>query len=118
MMKDEYSEKIAERRMFDSVKSWAAILGPILGIAFGVGIYKASTQGKLDEIPRLDARISAEETRIIALEKDSSDVKSDTAVATARFTEQISAINNRMSRMEDLLEKTFYAVNEKDAKRR
>lgn len=104
-------EKIAERRLIDSVKTWAAILGPVLGIAFGVGIYKASTQGQLEKIPVIEARVTT-------LEKNQDDGKAQVEVVTTRFTEQISSINNRMSRMEDLLEKTFYAVNEKDSKHR
>lgn len=106
-------EQLMERRLTDKVKTWTAILGPILGIAFGVGIYKASTQGKLEEIPKLEIRVTA-------LEKDANDGRAQVEVVTTRFTEQISSINNRMGRMEDLLEKTFYSVSEipKESKRK
>jgi hypothetical protein len=112
-------EQMIDRRLTDMVKTWAAVLGPFIGVAFGAGIYKSSLQGKLDQIPRLEARIISDEARISDLEKNQDEGKAQVEVVTTRFTEQIAAINNRMGRMEDLLEKTFYTVNEipKDRKR-
>lgn len=106
-------ERVIDRRISGTIKTWAAIVGPILGIAFGVGIYKASTQGQLERIPKIESRLDV-------LEQNSATDRVDIQVTAAKFTEQISAINSRMGRMEDLLEKTFYSISEipKDTKRR
>jgi len=112
-MRDQEDSGFSNKRATDIIKTWVSIVGPVLGIAFGVGIYKASTQGQLDKIPKLEARMDE-------LEQKSITDRIDIQVTETKFTEQIAAINNRMGRMEDLLEKTFYSVSEipKDQRRR
>lgn len=92
------------RRDVDKIRAWGYVLVP----TFVLGGMWVTLNNRIDRNAEIVIELS---TKASAMDQRFNNFDSQYSVAIAKATEQISSINKRTERIEDLLQQTLYQVS-------
>lgn len=91
------------KRKTDTLKNWAVVIGPAIGVAFGAGVVRGSLEGIIQSHT---SQIAETKAQIVVIQKTIAD--QDIGAATVRS--ELSSTNQRLARIEDLVQQTLFQV--------